>query len=151
MTRGRVVVLATALVAMVAASVAMAAGNDSSTRLSGHVSGDSESIVRLSVVTKDGEPHNATRIRFKKILATCDGVEQRISVKLTGRIPFEKDGTFRRVFGDGSNGFVKVEGQVKRNGGRVVGIVRSRAVAVLGVGVCEIAPSGFKVNAYKVA
>lgn len=145
MTRGRVCALATALVALVAATAAMAAGPGPSVRLSGHVQGDKDSIVRLSIVSDDGQAKTAAHFRFKKILATCDGVEQRISLKLTGRIPVEKN-SFKRSFGDRASGFVKVKGTVKRSGTRVVGTVRSSAVPVLGVGACNVDPVGFTVH-----
>ena len=146
MTRGRVVVLATALVALVATSAALAAGPGVSTRLSGHVQGDDDSIVRLSVVTNDDVVKTVKRFRFKKILATCHGVAQRISIKTTGRFPVEQDGTFKRAFGGGGFGIAKVEGTVSRDGSRVVGVFRANGIPIAGLGRCDVAPSGFAVH-----
>lgn len=144
MTRVRGVVLATLMVALVAAATAAAAGT--SERLSGHIKGDSDSIVRLSVANdSDGAPKVVKRFRFKKINATCDGAAQRITIRLFGRVPLEKDGTFVRRFGDSANGFVKVEGGLNRRGG-VAGVIRSPGIAIVGLGVCKVAPSGFVVG-----
>ena len=144
MTRGRAVVLTTLAVALVAAATATAAGT--SQRLSGHIRGDSESVVRITVANdNDGNPKVLKQFRFKKVNATCDGVAQRITVRLYGRVPFEKDGTFERRFGDSANGFVKVEGGLNRRDG-VAGIVRSPGLAIAGLGLCKVAPSGFKVG-----
>ncbi len=145
MTRGRAVIFSTALVALVGASAALAAGSSESIRLSGGVPGDSDSIVRVSTVQKDGETTVVKRFRFKKVLATCDGSSepQRISVKLTGRIPVT-DREYKRTFDGGANGTVKVEGRVSRTGERTVGVVRSPAIAVVGVGVCKVPPTAFR-------
>jgi len=145
MKRGRAVILATLMVALVAAATAVAAG--SSQRLSGQIQGDGDSIVRLSVGSdSDGAPKLVKRFRFKKVNAVCDGVEQRISIKLTGRVPLEADRTFKRSFGDSASGIAKVEGRVRRDGARVVGVVRAPSIAIAGLGVCEVAPSGFVVS-----
>ena len=145
MTRGRGVMLATLMVALVAAATAAAAGT--SQRLSGHIQGDPDSIARLSVATdSDGAPKVVKRFRFKKVNATCDGVAQRISIKLSGRVPLNDDRTFKRSFGDSATGFAKVEGRVRRDGARVAGVLRAPAIAIVGLGVCKVAPSGFVVS-----
>lgn len=148
MTRGRGVMLATAFVALIGASAALAAGPSVSVRLSGGVPGDSEALVRVSAVQKDGETTVVKRFRFKKVLATCEGSSepQRISVKLTGRIPVT-DRQYKRTFSGGANGTVKVEGRVSRTGQRTVGVVRSPAIAVVGVGVCKVPPTAFRASA----
>ena len=142
MNRARVVLLTTALTALVMASAAPAAGGGRSMKLSGHVPGDKTSVVRVTVVRSGGETQLVKRFRFKKIAANCDGTDQRISLTLTGRATV-KDRNYRRAYGDDSSGVVKVSGRVGRNGQRTVGLVRSRAVSVLGVGVCKLPPTSF--------
>ncbi len=144
MRRGRVVVMATALVALVAATGALAAPT-SSVRLSGHATGDDESIVRLSVTSNDVMAKSVKRFRFKKVVATCDGVVQRISLKTTGRVPVDPDErTFKRSFTDSIGGLVRVEGRVSRNGLRVVGAFNAKSIVVDGLGTtCKVATQGF--------
>lgn len=142
MTRARVVPVVTALIALVMASAAPAAGGGRTTKLSGHVPGDKQSVVRLTVVRSGGETQLVKRFRFKKVLANCNGADQRITLDLTGRIPV-KDRNYRRAYGDDTSGIVKVSGRVGRNGRRTVGLVRSRAVSVVGIGVCKLPPTSF--------
>ncbi len=147
MTRGRAVLLATLLVALTATAAANAVRPTSETRLSGHVRGDSESVVRLSVAySKDFDPKVAKRFRFKKINATCNGEAQRISIKLTGRVPFDEDGAFKRTFSGSGKDKVKIEGAFNNRGTRVIGVVSAPQITVDGIGVCKVAPSGFKVS-----
>lgn len=145
MTRGRGVMVATLMVALVAAATAAAAGT--SQRLSGHIQGDGDSIVRLKVATdNDGAPKVVKGFRFKKVNAVCNGEAQRISIKLFGRAPLNEDRTFKRSFGDSTNGVATVEGRVRRDGARVVGSVRAPAVSVVGIGVCKVPAQGFVVS-----
>lgn len=146
MTRGRVIGLMAALVALAAATAATAAA-PTSVRLSGHAAGDNDSIVRVSTVpNRDGETKVVKRFRFKKVLADCDGTEQRISLRLTGRIPVT-DRLYKRSFGDDATGIVKVSGRVSRDGNRTSGVVRSSAVAIDGLGFCTLPPTGFSARA----
>lgn len=144
MNRGRGVVVVTILAFIVGASAALAAGASESVRLTGHVPGDKEAVVRVSTVQVDGATKLVKRFRFKKVLATCEGASepQRITVRLTGRIPVV-DRDYRRTFEGGADGVVKVEGRVSRSGERTVGVVRSPAIAVVGIGVCKLPPTGF--------
>ncbi|MFN8151004.1 MAG: hypothetical protein U0R24_07750 [Solirubrobacterales bacterium] len=145
MTRGRGVLIATVLVALAAAGTATAVRPTSEARLSGHVRGDDESIVRLTVAyDKNFDAKVAKRFRFKKINATCDGAAQRISIKLSGRVPFE-DGAFARTFSGSGGDKVKIEGAFN-NGGRLIGLVRAPQITIDGLGACKVAPSEFKVS-----
>ena len=149
MNRARAVGVAAALIALAAATAATAAA-PTSVRLSGHVAGDKETTVRVSAVpNRDGATKVLKRFRFKKVLANCDGSSepQRITIKLTGRIPVADDRTYKRSFDGGTSGLVKVSGQVSRNGARTVGVVRSPAIEVSGVGVCKLPATSFAARA----
>ena len=148
MRRGRTAMVATALVALTGASAALAAGSSESLRLSGHVPGDKETVVRVSTVQKDGLTALVKRFRFKKVLTTCEGADEpeRITIRLTGRIPVV-DREYERTFNGGANGTVEGSGRVSRDGARTVGVVRAPAIAVTGIGVCKVAPTEFRAHA----
>ena len=151
MTRGRVLIAATTLVALVAASAAVAAPLGD-VRMSGKVPGDDEAIVRLTtVVDSDGNTKTVKRFRFKKVAAICDGEAQRITLKTSGRVPVDiEERTFQRAF-SGGVGRVRVEGTVSRTGTRVVGAFNAQRIAIEGLGTCTVGTQAFKVKAlYKV-
>lgn len=148
MNRARAVGIAAALIALAATTAATAAAP--SVRLSGHAAGDKETTVRVSAVPdRDGATKVLKRFRFKKVLAKCDGSSepQRITIKLTGRIPVAADRTYKRTFDGGASGIVKVSGQISRNGARTAGVVRSPAIEVSGAGVCKLPATSFAARA----
>ncbi len=87
------------------------------TRLSGHVRGDSESVVRLSVAySKDFDPKVAKLVPLQEDQRDLQRRAQRISIKLTGRVPFDKDGAFKRTFSGSGKDKVKIEGAFNNRG-----------------------------------
>lgn len=151
MTRGRLVIAGTTLVALVASTAAIAApdaGLAQNVRLSGGVPGDDEAIVRVTTVQVDGTTKVVKRFRFKKVVAVCDGTLQRISLKTTGRVPVDQeDRTFSRAYGGSVGGIVKVEGRVSRDGGRIAGAFNARKVVVDGLGTCKVETQAYRVRA----
>ena len=147
MRPGVATMMTAALVALAGASLALAAGSSVSVRLTGLVPGDGETVVRVTAVEQDGATKLVKRFRFKKVLATCEGADepQRITVRLTGRIPVV-DREYERTFNGGASGKVRISGRVSRDGQRTVGVVRSPAIAVAGVGVCELPPTAFRAS-----
>lgn len=149
MNRARAIGIAAALIALAATTAATAAA-PTSVRLSGHAAGDKETTVRVSAVpNRDGATKALERFRFRKVLAKCEGssVPQRITIKLTGPAPVAADRTYKRSFGGGPRGIVKVSGRVARNGARTTGVVRVPAIRVAGVGVCKVPATSFAARA----
>ena len=151
MTRGRAVIAATTLVALVATSAALAAPT-TNVRYFGGVPGDSEAKVRLTTAqTEDGDTKVVKRFRFKKVTGVCDGVVQRITLKTTGRVPVDAETRFfKRAFGSKTGPLVRVEGTVSKTGQRIVGAFNAKRIVIDGLGTCKVPTQAFKVKNFVV-
>lgn len=131
------IVAAVAVVVLVTASFAMAAGSKK-IQQSGSVKGDSGASVQLVLIKSGGAPKSVKNFLFRHLRAKCEGTQTRLDrLKLKGAAKIDDSRKFEQAYDLGTSK-VKVEGKAKSDGSRVKGSVKGTTLQVSGAGSCKV-------------
>ncbi len=129
-------VAAVAVVALLAASTAMAAGAKK-VHQDGSVKGDSGASVELVVIKSGGVSKSVKNVKLKNLRSSCSDGSVRIKLKLWGAAKVDENRKFEKIYKNGKSK-VKLEGRVKRDGSRVHGSIKGTTIRIAGAGRCDV-------------
>ncbi len=133
----RRIVAAVAVVGLLAASTAIAAGSKK-VQQTGKVNGDSQASVQLVVIKQGGAAKSVKNVKVKDLSSNCTSGQARITLRLYGgAAKVDARRKFEKTYVYGSSKF-KFEGKVKRDGSRVHASIGGKTVEIAGAGRCEV-------------
>jgi hypothetical protein len=131
------IVVAVAVMGLLAASTAFAAGSKKIPQ-TGNVDGDSQASVRLVVIKQGGAPKSVKNVKLRDLASNCTNGEARISLRLFGRAArVDAARKFEKTYSDGKSK-VKFEGKVKRDGSGVHASISGTTIKIAGAGRCDV-------------
>jgi hypothetical protein len=138
----KIAILAATAAALLAPAQALA----NTFKQEGFVDGDKAAKVKLRVEVKNGRPDKVAGFRALNVRAHCEKGPVRITLRAVTPIHVNRDGSFKERLEDEDGGVLRIAGEVKDGGKKVLGSLKTSEFQS-GSQSCKVPRQGWKTTA----